>query len=121
VYSAVLNFDSKFQVGQKARRKSRRCWHIDLMNAQPPTLLKSTSAAKILLSGGCQDVAYGESNIYVGDIPGLAALNGIDVDSPPSAVFGMDVLRKRPKMLMRARDQEVYVRRAAPLDGVAYT
>jgi hypothetical protein len=60
------------------------------------------------LSGGSQDVGIGESNIHVGDIPGLAALNGICVDSPPSAVFGMDVLRKRPKMLMQARDQEVY-------------
>jgi hypothetical protein len=77
-------------------------------NGQPTTLLKSTSAAKILLSGDSQDVSFGESNIYVGDIPGLAALNGIGVDSPPSAVLGMDVLRKRPKMLLRARDQEVY-------------
>jgi hypothetical protein len=77
-------------------------------NGQSTTLLKSTSAAKISLSGGSQDVSFGESNIYVGDIPGLAALNGIGVDSPPSAVLGMDVLRKRPKMLLRARDQEVY-------------
>lgn len=77
-------------------------------NGQPTTLLKSASATEIFVPGDSQDVSFGDSKIYVGDIPGLAALNGIGVDSPPAAILGMDVLRKRPKMVLRARDQEVY-------------
>jgi hypothetical protein len=78
-------------------------------NGQPTSLLKSTSTAKIFLSGDSDDsVSFGDNNVYVGDIPGLAALNGIGVDSPPAALLGMDVLRQRPKMLLRARDHEVF-------------
>ena len=54
------------------------------------------------------DINFGTSNVYVGDLPGLAALNGIGVDSPPAVVLGMDVLRKRSKMLLRAQQNEVY-------------
>jgi hypothetical protein len=71
-------------------------------------LLKSTSKAHVILVGDDDDVSFGESNFYVGEIPGLAALNGIGVESPPAVVLGMDVLRTRPKMLFRARDNEVY-------------
>merc|ERR1711935_813291 len=48
-------------------------------------------------------------NVYVGDIPGLSALNGIGVDSPPAVVLGMDVLRRRPKMLFRPQQNELYI------------
>jgi len=77
-------------------------------NGQPTTLIKSTTNAEILLPGDLQDVSFGDNRVYVGDIPGLAALNGIGVDSPPTALLGMDVLRKRPKMFLRARHHEVY-------------
>lgn len=53
-------------------------------------------------------ISFGKGNVYVGNLPGLAALNGIGVDSPPAIVLGMDVLRRRPKMLLRARDNLVY-------------
>jgi hypothetical protein len=49
-----------------------------------------------------------KNTVYVGNIPGLAALNGIGVDSPPAVVLGLDILRKRPRMLLRARNNEVY-------------
>lgn len=74
----------------------------------PTNLLKSTSTVDLSISGDSEDVSFGNSHIYVGDIPGLAALNGIGVDSPPAAVLGMDVLRMRPKMLLRARYQELF-------------
>lgn len=78
-------------------------------NGLPTNLLRSTSAPDIVIQGDGDKVAsFGENRIYVGDIPGLAALNGIGVDSPPAAILGMDLLRKRQKMLLRARDQEVY-------------
>lgn len=56
-----------------------------------------------------EDISFGNDlPVYVGDIPGLAALNGIGVDSPPAVVLGLDVLRKRPRMLFRPRENEVY-------------
>jgi hypothetical protein len=67
--------------------------------------------------GGDQDSSSSSTNnndsnskntVYVGNIPGLAALNGIGVDSPPAVVLGLDILRKRPSMLLRARNNEVY-------------
>lgn len=54
------------------------------------------------------EIDFGTSHVYVGDLPGLAALNGIGVDSPPAVVLGMDVLRKRSRMLLRAQQNEVY-------------
>jgi hypothetical protein len=75
---------------------------------QPVNLFKSSSKAQVALVGD-SEVLFGDSNVYVGDIPGLAALSGIGVKSPPAVVLGMDVLRLRPKMLLRARNNEVYL------------
>ena len=74
---------------------------------KPVDLLKSTNLATITMTGN-KEVSFGDANVYVGEIPGLAALNGLGVQSPPAVVLGMDVLRARPKMLLRARDNEVY-------------
>jgi hypothetical protein len=53
-------------------------------------------------------VSFGENRVFVGDIPGLQALNGIGVEASPAVVLGMDFLRQRPKMLFRAQQSEVY-------------
>lgn len=71
-------------------------------------LIRSVSKTDISLLGDDNDVSFGEGHVYVGDIPGLAALNGIGVDSPPAVVLGLDILRMRPRMLLRARNNEVY-------------
>merc|ERR1719355_161662 len=55
------------------------------------------------------DIGIGSGKVYVGDIPGLAALNGIGVDSPPAVVLGLDVLRQRPKMVFRPRENALYI------------
>jgi hypothetical protein len=57
---------------------------------------------------GDEIVDFGEGHIYVGDLPGLAAMNAIGVEAPPAVVLGMDVLRTKTKMLLRARNNEVY-------------
>ena len=72
----------------------------------PVDLLKSKQTCQVSMSSG--DVSFGEGHVYVGDLPGLAALNGLGVDSPPAVVLGMDVLRRRPSMLLRARNNEVW-------------
>jgi hypothetical protein len=74
----------------------------------PINLLKSTEAPAIFAIGEDSNVSFGKTNIFVGDIPGLAALNGIGVDAPPAVVLGMDVLRTKAKMTLRAQDNEVY-------------
>lgn len=55
-----------------------------------------------------ETVDFGKGNIYVGDLPGLAAMNAIGVEAPPAVVLGMDVLRTKPKMFLRAQQNEVY-------------
>ena len=52
------------------------------------------------------------NTVYVGEIPGLVALKGgVDGDetvTSPDVILGIDILRKRPRMLLRARYNEVY-------------
>ena len=36
---------------------------------------------------------------YVGALPGLAALNGLGDNAGPAIVLGLDVLKRRPRML----------------------
>ena len=71
-------------------------------------LLKSQSEADIDIVGADNaNVDFGNKYVYVGNLPGLAALNALGDEAPPAVVLGMDVLRSRP-MLFRARDNEAY-------------
>merc|ERR1712125_227959 len=95
------------------------------IDGKPTSLYRSTgSSPSISLVGSSgEDVALlgsdnnnddnnigsGNGKVYVGDIPGLAALNGIGVDSPPAVVLGLDVLRRRPTMIFRPRQNELYL------------
>lgn len=56
---------------------------------------------------GCT-IDFGKGHVFVGDLPGLAALSGIGVDAPPAIVLGLDVLRQKPRMLVRAAHNEVW-------------
>ena len=72
-------------------------------------LLKSQEKVAVAVKGtDGNDISFGDGNVYVGDLPGLAALQGLGVDSPPAVVLGMDVLRTKPKMLLRAQQNEVW-------------
>lgn len=76
-------------------------------------LLKTANPVAVQVSGESSKgesatVDFGEGHVYVGDLPGLAALNGLGVESPPAVVLGMDVLRQRPSMLLRAQNNEVW-------------
>lgn len=51
-----------------------------------------------------------DSFLYVGDLPGLAALGGLGGDSsPPAAVLGMDVIARCPRVVFRAQQNEIYM------------
>jgi hypothetical protein len=85
-------------------------------NGEKVNLVKSKEAAKVVIPSAQNTVAevtttkvdFGSVSLYVGELPGLAALNGLGVESPPAVVLGMDVLRQRPSMLLRAQDNEVW-------------
>jgi Aspartyl protease len=78
-------------------------------NGQIVNLVKSLEQLNVgVVDDEDKEIDFGSSHVYVGDLPGLAALNGIGVDSPPAVVLGMDVLRKRSKMLLRTQQNEVY-------------
>ncbi len=85
------------------------------VDGKPTTLYRSIGLdgpSLSLVSTSGEDLPLGTSetnSVYVGDIPGLAALNGIGVDSPPAVVLGLDALRTRPKMIFRPRENEFYV------------
>jgi Aspartyl protease len=69
----------------------------------------TTTMAQLDETGENAVVPFGPVPVYVGELPGLAALNGLmGVESPPAVVLGMDVLRTRPTMFLRARTNEVY-------------
>mmetsp|Transcript_6738 Transcript_6738/g.16449 ORF Transcript_6738/g.16449 Transcript_6738/m.16449 type:complete len:472 (-) Transcript_6738:103-1518(-) len=83
------------------------------IDGKPTTLYRSNGPSSISLVGSSgEDVPLGSADsnkVYVGEIPGLAALNGIGVDSPPAVVLGLDVLRQRPRMVFRPRENEFFV------------
>lgn len=105
-FAAVAN---RFKEAQELAKASAegKILTIAGMNG-PVNLLKSVETIDISAVGEDDMVSFGQGHIYVGDIPGLAALNGIGVDAPPAVILGMDVLRRKPKMILRARDNEVY-------------
>lgn len=73
---------------------------------QAVQLIKTKTAAQISIQGD-NEIDFPDSKVYVGDLPGLAALDGLNGDaSPPAAVLGMDIIKTKPSMLYRAN--EVY-------------
>jgi hypothetical protein len=105
---------NKFQEAQEIAQAAARGDVLSIAGAggERVDLLKSESTVDISLpsaeSVADGTVDFGRRHVYVGNIPGLSALNGLGDDSPPAAVLGMDVLRSIPKMLLMARDHAVY-------------
>lgn len=74
---------------------------VDLVKSAEPVVLRMpvTADDDNNENESTDSVNFGAGHIYVGDLPGLAALQGIGVDAPPAVVLGMDVLRRKPRML----------------------
>mmetsp|Transcript_30101 Transcript_30101/g.71624 ORF Transcript_30101/g.71624 Transcript_30101/m.71624 type:complete len:353 (+) Transcript_30101:94-1152(+) len=75
----------------------------------PVQLIRSKSSEKIDIrtKDGVTDLA--ESQLFIGDIPGLQALGGLGGDAPPAAVLGMDIIARRPRVIFRARQNQIYL------------
>lgn len=75
----------------------------------PVQLIRSKSPEKIdiMTKDGVTDLA--ESQLFIGDIPGLQALGGLGGNAPPAAVLGMDIITRRPRVIFRARQNQIYL------------
>ena len=62
----------------------------------PVQLLRCEGGATMSL--GDADLGGGTCRPYVGELPGLAALDGLGAAAGPAAVLGTDVLRTRPRL-----------------------
>lgn len=73
-------------------------------------LNKSEQKLDIGLKMGEDDTFhFGNSHVYVGDLPGLAALGGLEgSESPPAAILGMDVIKLRSKMIYCGQSNNVF-------------
>ena len=77
-------------------------------------LVKSSQAVKVSIptddKNDSSSVDFGSAGtrLFVGDLPGLAALNAIGVNAPPAVVLGTDMLRQRPRMLVRLQEDQVW-------------
>jgi hypothetical protein len=105
----LANMANRFQQAQAVARGDV----LQVLGEKGPiTLLKSSLPVSVSLPSTTpgNSVEFAQRSVYVGELPGLAALQGIvGMDaSSPAVVLGMDVLRQRPEMLLRARQNEVW-------------
>jgi hypothetical protein len=103
------NMANSFKMAQAASRGE--VLTLASNTGQPVYLVKSKDNVSVGVESGDDSdsiIDFGDSPLYVGDLPGLAFLNGLGEDSSPAVVLGMDVLQKRSKMLFRGQQNEVY-------------
>lgn len=78
-------------------------------DGKPARLVKSMSQESVHIKASAGEHSLASAQVYVGDLPGLAALGGLGGDAPPAAVLGMDLISTRPRVLFRARQNEIYL------------
>ena len=103
---------SNIQSAQKIAKATAEGNILQIMgtDGKPVRLVKSKEAETVnIKTGSSGEKLLSSSQIFVGDIPGLQALGGLGGDAPPAAVLGMDVLSKLPRMVFRARQNEIYL------------
>jgi hypothetical protein len=81
---------------------------------RPVRLVRTKSPVNVDIggasSGGTTRCPLSSSaRVYVGDLPGLAALGGLGGEAPPAAVLGMDLISTRSRVIFRARQNEIYL------------
>lgn len=80
---------------------------------KPVNLWKSKEQVLVMATSVDEDVDVdlGLNHVYVGDLPGLAALDkfssasGSSTKKAPAIVLGMDILRQRPMLLQASKNQ----------------
>lgn len=85
---------------------------VNLIKSKEPIHITMPSSS----AANTKDIDFGATSIFVGEFPGLTMMmqqQRYDVKASTDAtsvgvILGMDVLRQRPSMLLRAQDNEVY-------------
>jgi hypothetical protein len=71
-------------------------------------LKRTSEKAKFYLGNDESDrVSFPSSYVYVGDLPGLKAMEGL-VTGSPAAILGMDLIKKMPVMIYRGQQNELF-------------
>ncbi|CAK0822231.1 unnamed protein product [Prorocentrum cordatum] len=65
------------------------------------------SRSKVAVSFSLGEAEIDNSTVLVGEVPGLAALDGLGAAAGPAALLGVDVLRQRPRLVIRANEMFV--------------
>jgi hypothetical protein len=91
--------------GEKFTVAGERYQLIELIKSQTKVSIQAPGTVESSLS-----VAdFGAEHLFVGDISSLAALGRVPgVTNPPQAVLGLDILQRRPSMLLRAKENELW-------------
>ena len=103
-----LNFlKGRFEQAQAASR--RQLLTIFGSDGRRHNLLQSNESLNVRIPTVDHDVVdFGRGHVYVGNLPGLAALQGLGDDAPPAIVLGMDVLRRNRHMYFRPLSNQVW-------------
>jgi hypothetical protein len=92
---------ARIAAGLQAARSGSSGDHLMIASAiGQPVRLTKTAACEISIAGA--DFGQGTCRVYVGELPGLAALNGLGDRAGPAAVLGTDVLRQRPRLFYQS-------------------
>jgi hypothetical protein len=107
----LTNFANKFKEAQATSQAASRGEVLTIAGStgERIDLLKSEGEVDIdiVSADDSANVDFGNKHVYIGNLPGLAALNALGDEAPPAVVLGMDVLRERP-MLFQARNNAAY-------------
>ena len=69
------------------------------------------SKSPVLIEAGDDDdkVSLGQRSVFVGDLPGMAYLAGLeDTSNKPNVILGLDFLKQTYRMVLRASSNEVW-------------
>lgn len=78
-------------------------------DGRPVRLVKTKNAENVDIKTSTGQQQLSSAQVFVGDLPGLAALGGLGGEAPPAAVLGMDLLSRRPRVVFRARKNEIFL------------
>ena len=96
VFNPFQKLKENFKAAQSLAQATTRGEVLTVAGTQGQRIDLLRSRESVNMSLKEEEVDFPAANIFVGDLPGLAALGGLQgVDSPPAAILGMDVLRGR--------------------------
>ena len=98
------------KAGQAAAQAATRGDALTVAGATGPVQLLRTNEAVTMSIASVAEVGKAITSVvlgddlrpYVGELPGLAALNGLGAEAGPAAILGTDVLRRRPRIIYTA-------------------